>query len=137
MILRDNKIQYKLKSKVFELVKNEEDNNAKWKNDASLIGKKMKYDATHVLEGWAACNHCYMAYRTHSKKDADGKRKNFGLNGIHDHLKHCKWKPKLNSSDNQGQNVQTTTSVVQPKFAFHKKAKKSPFESNLWKLMYQ
>ncbi|CAF4805071.1 unnamed protein product, partial [Rotaria sp. Silwood2] len=73
MILRDNKIQYKLKSKVFELVKNEEDNNAKWKNDASLIEKKMKYDATHVLEGWAACNHCYMAYRTHSKKDADVK----------------------------------------------------------------
>ncbi|CAF2960859.1 unnamed protein product [Rotaria sp. Silwood2] len=118
--LTGQEIQYKLKSKAFELVKNEKGNNVIWKSDASLIEKTNEYDATHLLEGWAACNHCYMAYRTHSKKNADGKRKNVGLNGIHDHLKNRKWKPKMNSTNNQGEKVQTTTSVVQPKFAFHK-----------------
>ncbi|CAF1313627.1 unnamed protein product [Rotaria sordida] len=129
--LTAQQIQYKLKSKVFELVTNEKDNNAIWKNDISLIGKKDENDIIQLLEGWAACNQCYMAYRTHSKSGIDGKRKNFGLNGIHDHLKHCKWKSKVKSTDNQGQNNQTTTSVIQPKFAFHKKGLPQKYKSKL------
>ncbi|CAF1507331.1 unnamed protein product, partial [Didymodactylos carnosus] len=84
-------------------------------------GKQNENGVIDILEGWAVCNHCYMAYRTHSKKDDDGKRKNYGLNGIHDHLKQCKSKPKINLTNNQGQNVQTTTSAIQPKFAYNKK----------------
>jgi hypothetical protein len=83
--------------------------------------EKNENDVTDILEGWAACNHRYMAYKTHSKKDCDGKRKNYGLNGLHDHLKQCKSKPKMNLNINQGQTNQTTIPTIQPKFAFYKK----------------
>ena len=63
-----------------------------------------------------------MAYRTHSKKDINGKRKNYGLNGMHDHLKQCKSKSKINLTNNQGHNVQTTAFGIQPKFVFNKNA---------------
>ncbi|CAF4008178.1 unnamed protein product, partial [Rotaria sordida] len=117
------------KSKCF--VTNEKGNNAIWKNDVSLIGKKDENDIIQLLERWATCNDCYIAYRTHSKSDIDGKWKNFRLNGIDDHLKHCKWKSKVKSTDNQGQNDQTTTSVIQPKFAFHKKGLPEKYKSKL------
>ncbi|CAF1570160.1 unnamed protein product, partial [Didymodactylos carnosus] len=58
----------------------------------------------------AACSHCYMAYRTHSKKDNKGKRKNYGLNG---------------------QNVQTTTSATQSKFAYNKKVSPEKYKLKL------
>ncbi|CAF3323163.1 unnamed protein product [Rotaria sp. Silwood2] len=58
--------------------------------------KKNENDTTHLLEGLATCNHCYMAYRTHSKTDAN--------------------------ADKQGQKGERTTSLIQPKFAFHKNA---------------
>jgi hypothetical protein len=120
--LTAQQIQSRLKSKYFELVKNEKGNNEVWKNDAALIGKKNENDVTDILDGWAACNYCHMAYRTHSKKDSNGKRKNFGLNGIHDHLKQCKSKSKTNLINNQAQNGQTTASAIQPKFAYNKRA---------------
>ena len=63
-----------------------------------------------------------MAYRTHSKKDINGKRKNYGLNGMHDHLKQCKSKSKINLTNNQGHNVQTTAFGIQPKSVFNKNA---------------
>ncbi|CAF2798498.1 unnamed protein product [Rotaria sp. Silwood2] len=72
-----------------------------------------------------------MAYRTYSEWDIDGKRKNFGLNGIHDHLKQWKWKPKVKSTDNQRQNDQATTSIIQPKFAFHKKGLPEKYKSKI------
>ncbi|CAF1117939.1 unnamed protein product [Rotaria magnacalcarata] len=122
--LTPQRIQSKLKSNYFELVKNEKGNNEIWINDVSLIGQKNENRLTDILEGWAACNYCYMAYRTHSKKDSDGKRKNHGLNGIHDHLKHCKCKlkSKISLVNNKQQNVQITTPSTHPKFAFNKKA---------------
>ena len=115
-------IQHRLKSKYFELVKNEKGNNEIWKRDVSLVGKKDENGVTDILEGWAACNYCHMAYRTHSKKDINGKRKNYGLNGMHDHLKQCKSKSKINLTNNQGHNVQTTAFGIQPKFVFNKNA---------------
>ena len=42
--LTRQQIQYKLKSTVFELVKNDKGNNALWENDISLIGKKDEYN---------------------------------------------------------------------------------------------
>ncbi|CAF1481339.1 unnamed protein product [Rotaria magnacalcarata] len=122
--LTPQQIQSKLKSNYFELVKNEKGNNEIWINDVSLIGQKNENRLTDILEGWAACNYSYMAYRTHSKKDSDGKRKNHGLNGIHDHLKHykCKLKSKISLTNNKQQNVQITTPSTHPKFAFNKKA---------------
>ena len=60
--LTGQQIQYKLKSTVFKLVKNDKGNNALWENDISLIEKKDEYDKVQLLEGWAAYNHCYMAY---------------------------------------------------------------------------
>lgn len=41
-ILAAQQIQSKLNAKSFELVKNEKRNNEIWKNDVSLVGKKMK-----------------------------------------------------------------------------------------------
>jgi len=114
-------IQSRLKSKCFELVKNEKGNHEIWKNDAALIGKKNENGVIDVLEGWVACSYCYMGYITHSKNNSNGKRKNFGLNGIHDHLKQCKSKLKNNLINNQVQNAQTT-SGIQPKFAYNKSA---------------
>jgi len=62
-----------------------------------------------------------MGYRTHSKNNSNGERKNFGLNGIHDHLKQCKSKLKNNLINNQVRNAETT-SGIQPKFAYNKNA---------------
>ena len=120
--LTAQQIQSKLKSNHFELVKNEKGNNEIWGNDAALVGKRNESGVLDILEGWATCNHCHMAYRTHSKKGADGKRKNYGLNGLHDHFKQCKSKSKVKLINKEGQTVQTTTAGFQPKFAFNKKA---------------
>ncbi|CAF4200788.1 unnamed protein product [Rotaria sordida] len=117
--LTAQQIQNKLKFKYFELVKNEKGNNDIWKNDVSLVGKKNENDIIDVLEGWIACNYCHTAYRTHSKKDSNGKRKNFGLNSMHDHLKQCKLKSKANEINNQ--NDKTSGFFIQPKFAYNKK----------------
>ncbi|CAF2942938.1 unnamed protein product [Rotaria sp. Silwood2] len=73
----------------------------------------------------------YASFLTYSEWDIDGKRKNFGLNGIHDHLKQWKWKPKVKSTDNQRQNDQATTSIIQPKFAFHKKGLPEKYKSKI------
>ncbi|CAF1361809.1 unnamed protein product [Rotaria sp. Silwood1] len=118
--LTAQQIQNKLKFKYFELVKNEKGSNDIWKNDVSLVGKKNENDIIDVLEGWIACNYCHTAYRTHAKKDSNGKRKNFGLNSVHDHLKQCKLKSKANEINNQ--NDKTSGYIIQPKFAYNKKA---------------
>ena len=73
--LSAQQIQNKFKLKYFELVKNEKGTNDIWKNDASLVGMKNENDVIDVLEGWIACNYCHTAYRTHSKKASNGKRK--------------------------------------------------------------
>ncbi len=41
-MLTAQQIQSKMNAKTFELVKNEKGNNEIWKNDISLVGKKMK-----------------------------------------------------------------------------------------------
>jgi len=72
-----------------------------------------------------------MGYRANSKKDCDGKRKNFGLNGLHDHLEQCKAKPKINLNNNQTQRTQTALSINQPKFAYYKKSLPDQYKSKL------
>ena len=44
-------IQHRLKSKYFELVKNEKGNNEIWKSDVCLVGKKNENGVTDILEG--------------------------------------------------------------------------------------
>ncbi len=121
-MLTAQQIQSNLNAKTFQLVKNEKGNNEIWKNDISLVGKKNENDVINILEGWAACNYCYTTYRTHSKIDCDGKRKNYGLNGIHDHLKLCKSKSKMNVSINEESKSQIASRVIQPKLSFYKKS---------------
>ena len=63
-----------------------------------------------------------MAYRTHFKYDSDGKRKNYRLNDLHDHLKQCKAKLKVSSNDKQGKRSQRAAPINQPKSAYYKNA---------------
>ncbi|CAF1985905.1 unnamed protein product [Rotaria magnacalcarata] len=129
--LAAQRIQSQLKSNYFELVKNEKGNNEIWINDVSLIGQKNENHLTDILEGWTACNYCYMAYRTHSKRMQVVKEKNYGLNGIHDHLKQCQLKSKISLTNNKEQNVQITTPSIHPKFAFNKKALPAKYKLKL------
>jgi hypothetical protein len=122
-------IQSRLNAKVFSLVRNDKGNNEIWQNDISLIGKKHENNVIDILEGWAACNYFYASYRTHSKKDSDGKRKNYGLNGIHDHLKVCKSKTKTNVIINQGH--QSSSPAIQSKLSFYKKGLSEKFKLKL------
>ncbi|CAF3066060.1 unnamed protein product [Rotaria sp. Silwood2] len=56
----------------------------------------------------------------HIQKNSHGKRKNYGLNGIHDHLAQYKSKSKSILADKQGKSVPTIASIIQSKFALNK-----------------
>ena len=43
-----------------------------------------------ILHRWAACNRCIAVYRSHSKKDKDSFRENYGLSSRYAHLNECK-----------------------------------------------
>ena len=76
----------------------------------------------HSTVGQLASNYYYMTYGTHSKKYSDGKRKSYGLNVLHDHLKQCKAKLKVNSTDKQGLRFQRAVHINRRKFAYYKNA---------------
>ena len=65
--LQAGQIQQKLQSKEFILIKNGKNNHELWNQDISLIGQMNVEGTQQVFDGWAACNHCFTAYRTHSK----------------------------------------------------------------------
>ena len=117
--LNAGRVQKHLHSKDFILVKNDKSSHDLWANDISLIGRINDDQSQHIFIGWAACNHCMMAYRTHSKPDSDGNRKNNGLNSIHHHIKECKSRLAKSTSTTNGVTkwpVQTTLT----RFTYHK-----------------
>ena len=74
------------------MIKNEKNNHGLWSKNISLVGRINTEGAQEIFDGWAACNHCFTAYRTHSQTTAEQNRKNYGLTPFHAHLKECKVK---------------------------------------------
>lgn len=121
--LKSSQIQRKLRAKEFVLVSNPKSTHDIWQNDISLVAFVDDDQDQQVLDGWAACRHCLVAYRTHSKKDGSGSRKNYGLTSLHTHVKECRMHAK------KGQPITSTdvepkqSGLIQthiPRFAFNK-----------------
>jgi hypothetical protein len=117
-------IQRKLQSKEFIFIKNDKMNHELWDNHISLIGQININGNQEVFDGWAACNYCFTAYRTHSKLNADQNRKNYGLRPFHAHLKECKKKLDktfgsiMSSTTTASSGTSTQPSIA--KFAYNK-----------------
>ncbi|CAF3880021.1 unnamed protein product, partial [Rotaria sp. Silwood1] len=123
--LQASQIQRKLQSKDFILIQNEKNNHRLWNHDISLIGQINAEGAQEIFDGWAACNHCFTAYRTHSKTNTEQNRKNYGLRPFHTHLKECKAKQnkvvnniQLSFSTASSSKASTQPSISQ--FAYNK-----------------
>ena len=116
--LTAGQVQRSLETKEFSLTKNTKANHEVWETDFSLIGVKGtdEGEVSKILQGWAACNHCMTVYRTHSKKDRDGIRKNYGLHSLHVHRKECKKKLVAKKATGWVKKIQTKI----PAFAFNK-----------------
>ena len=111
-------VQQNLENKAFSLMKNDKASHEVWATDFSVIAVKDSDDETNskILDGWAACNHCMAVYRTHSKKDKDGLRKNYGLSSLHAHVKECKKRVVAKKATSFVKQIQTRI----PTFAFNK-----------------
>jgi len=121
--LQAGQIQRKLQSKQFILIKNEKNNHELWNHDISLIGQINIEGAQEIFDGWAACNHCFTTYRTHSKATNDENRKNDGLRPFHTHLKECKIKnKKVNNTQSSisSTSYETNTQLSITQFAYNK-----------------
>jgi len=68
------------------LIVNKKDFSPTW-SDLRLIADVK--DPIKPLIGWAVCRFFQAAFRTHSKIDDKGKRKNHGLTSCTKHLEHC------------------------------------------------
>ncbi|CAF1534357.1 unnamed protein product [Adineta ricciae] len=78
--LQAGQVQRKLQLKEFVLIKNEKNNYELWQHDISLIGQINTEGTEITLNGWAACNHRFTAYRTHSK--ATGQNRSHSFNTL-------------------------------------------------------
>ena len=88
--LQSAQIQRKLRAKEFILVNNSKATHELCVNDIALVGVLDKDGKEHILDRWAACKHCLVAYRTHSKRDTSQTRNNYGLTSFHAHVKQCR-----------------------------------------------
>ncbi|CAF2083912.1 unnamed protein product [Rotaria magnacalcarata] len=123
--LKSVQIEAKLKLRQFVLIKNARGNCEEWTKDVSLVGRVDDTGVEEILEGWAACNHCCSTYRTHSKKDKYGQRKNYGLSSIRAHVAEC---------TNKSQNVPHVTSSSQKskaKFTYNKNKISNKYQTKL------
>ncbi|CAF4620576.1 unnamed protein product [Rotaria sp. Silwood1] len=123
--LQASQIQRKLQSKDFILIQNEKNNHRLWNHDISLIGQINAEGAQEIFDGWAACNHCFTAYRTHSKTNTEQNRKNYGLRPFHAHLKECKAKQNkvVNNIQSSFSTASSSKASTQPsisQFAYNK-----------------
>ncbi|CAF1588287.1 unnamed protein product, partial [Didymodactylos carnosus] len=104
------------------LVNNPKATHEFWVNDISLVGLIDDNGQQQIFEGWAACKHCFTAYRTHSKKDNSQNRKNYGLTSLHTHVKECRAR-SVKVASSMSTDVPPQKSTVQtliPGFAYNK-----------------
>lgn len=123
--LQAGQIQRKLQLKEFILIDNEKANHELWNDDIFLVGRTNTEGAQEIFDGWAACKHCFTAYRTHSKTNAKQNRKNYGLRPFHAHLKECKVKRNkvINNIQSSISTASSSTTITQPsisQFAYNK-----------------
>ena len=59
-------------------------------------------------------------YRTQSKPDSDGNRKNHGLNSIHHHIKECKSRLANSTSSSTSGVTKAPVQTTLTRFAYHK-----------------
>ncbi|CAF4039817.1 unnamed protein product, partial [Rotaria magnacalcarata] len=121
--LHSGQIQRKLRAKEFILVNNPKATHELWVNDIALVGIIDKEGKQQIFDGWAACKHCLVAYRTHSKRDAFQSRKNYGLTSLHLHVKQCHSSSSTIISSTSTDAVPKESAPVQtliPRFAYNK-----------------
>jgi hypothetical protein len=121
--LKSGQIQSKLRAKEFVLVNNPKATHELWVNDISLVGLIDDNGQQQIFDGWAACKHCFTAYRTHSKKDDSQNRKNYGLTSLHTHVKECRARPikiPFSTSTDVAPKESTPVQTLIPRFAYNK-----------------
>lgn len=99
-LLDEFMVKEKLKNGECITLVNSKDRTSTW-SDLRLIA-----DAKHpnkVLIGWAVCRFCSAAFRTHSKANEKGKRKNHGLTSCTKHLEQCLARKKELAETSQSQ----------------------------------
>lgn len=65
--------------------------------------------------GWAVCRFCQAAFRTHSKVDDKGKRKNHGLTSCSKHLESCQSRQKeMAEKMKENSSIDSNTATPQP-----------------------
>ncbi|CAF1668325.1 unnamed protein product, partial [Adineta ricciae] len=114
-LLDDVLVKEKLKSGELLMVINTKDRTSTW-SDLRLIADAK--DSDTPLVGWAVCRYCCAAFRTHSKVNDKGKRKNHGLTSCNKHLEQCSSRKKeivemakqSSSSDSASSNSQPSVS---------------------------
>ena len=82
----ENTVKEKLQNGDCIMVVNKKDLSTTW-SDLRLIADAN--DPIKPFIGWAVCRFCQAAFRTHSKIDEKGRRKNHGLSSLTKHLEHC------------------------------------------------
>ena len=105
--------------------KTKKSNHGLWNQDISLVGQINTEGVQEIFDGWAACHHCFTAYRTYSKTTAEQNRKNYGLRSFHAHLKECKVKQNkvinnIQSSISIASSWKTITQLSISQFTYNK-----------------
>ena len=121
--LSSGQIQRKLLAKEFVFMKNSKATHELWISDISLVGIVDDDEKQQIFDGWAACKHCFASYRTHSKKDGSGNRKNYGLTSMHSHVKECRKRPQTVlslSSAGVAAKESVLSQTLIPRFAYNK-----------------
>ncbi|CAF3895256.1 unnamed protein product [Rotaria sp. Silwood1] len=85
-LLEEHMVKEKLKNGEYIMLINTKDKAPSW-SDVRLIADA-KYPDKPLI-GWAVCRFCYSAFRTHSKTNDQGKRRNHGLTSCMKHLEQC------------------------------------------------
>ncbi len=115
-------VKEKLNNGECVMIINTKDFSPTW-SDLRLIADAK--DPMKPLVGWAVCRFCRSAFRTHSKIDEKGKRKNHGLTSCTKHLEHCHSRQKEMAQQNkENSSLDSSTTDSQPsvsQFLYNKK----------------
>jgi hypothetical protein len=108
----EHTVQEKLNNGECILVINKKNSSPGW-SDLRLIADAN--DPNKPLIGWAVCRFCQAAFRTHSKADNRGKRKNHGLTSCMKHLEHCRSrKEEMAAKATENSSIDSNATNLQP-----------------------
>jgi hypothetical protein len=111
-LLDEYMVKEKLKNGECLMVMNTKDRTSAW-SDLRLIADAK--DSEKPLVGWAVCRFCCAAFRTHSKLDDKGRRKNHGLTSCTRHVEQCSSRKKeMAEIAKQNSSFDSVTASSQP-----------------------